>query len=176
MKAWSQLDRVGKIGAIFRLTRDGKTAAEIADCLSTNAPHVNALARAEGITLNRGSELKAKAAESVGANQLGGDIWSRSEDDRRRLFSERAKRAARKRLAEIEAENARQSLVIPTSPRSDGMSVDAGASALATSSRVCKSGISDRATSAFPNPVAELESEPPCRAVPPVNSSVRSAA
>lgn len=105
MPTWKQMSPAEKVGAVYRMARQNMTAAEIADKLSTTAPHVHTLARREGIPIAK-PVTSVMAAEPIGEPAtVTGDIWSRSEDERRRAIIEKARRGARARLMEMAKED-----------------------------------------------------------------------
>ncbi len=119
MPTWKQLSRIEKVGAVYRFARKNLTAAQIAEKLATQAPQVHALAREEGIILPKSPtsvETKAPIGEPSTVN---GDMWSRSEDERRRAFIEKARRGARERLMEMEKEDrlARKQITAYSQPK-----------------------------------------------------------
>lgn len=102
-QAWSKLNRDGKVGAIYRLARQNKTASEIAEILGTKAQHVHSVAREEGIVVVKARELStypSKDDEGLGES-ISVDPWQRGEDARRMANWRRqveGARAARKMM------------------------------------------------------------------------------
>ena len=104
---WSGMSRDGKIGAVYRLAKQNFCAAEIAEKLGTHAPHVSALAREEGIVIARAVDVRHARQQQAGPDQEPaefGNIWSKSDADRRMAFWKRAKRAAREALRDGQAQ------------------------------------------------------------------------
>jgi hypothetical protein len=136
MTLWKSMDRDAKVGAVYRLAKQGLIASEIGAELGTRSGHVHTLAREEGISITKASIARAKRVEAIGVSKKNGDIWGRSEDERRQAIIARASRAARQRLAELAKEDARarrigSPQVIPTTHGTLDTSRGSGTSGLA---------------------------------------------
>lgn len=99
MSHWASMSRDQRIGAIFRFTKDGKTAPQIATALATSSNIVSTFANRYGLPMNKVADVAAAnrdSEEAIGmvSNRAGG-IWGLPADMQRMANWRRAQKAAR---------------------------------------------------------------------------------
>lgn len=96
MADWADMDRDARVGAIWRMAREGVTADKMAERFGTQAQHVRKLARSEGIAIPTEAYVRHQN-DVIDDNEdvPAGSMWAKPESERRMLIWERAKLGAR---------------------------------------------------------------------------------
>lgn len=95
MGVWAKMDRDARIGAIWRMAREKLSADRMADRMGTAAQHIRKLARDEGITIPKAVFVRHQNDPATFNDEPTGNIWEKSEAERRYAVWEKARRAAK---------------------------------------------------------------------------------
>lgn len=99
MGVWAKMDRDARVGAIWRMAREKLSADHMADRMGTAAQHIRKLARDEGIEIPKAVVVRHQNDPAgFDDEHATGNIWAKSEAERRQAVWERARRGAAETL------------------------------------------------------------------------------